>query len=320
MNSLLLLYGNEIYDIDRNKVSFIQQGEKNGEETESFDNDFLEAYSYVNTPTFFSLKKRAIVVIDSLDVLKSDPVKEYLEEAKARTAAGFILLVYSKSIDAKKMKYLSELEKEGGLMLLPCVKAKNAAVLKTRIEEFLAEDHVIFDPDALELFIDRLDYLKNEEINLVTYRNYICQLKYIAHERSVSVKDVEEIVPDLREGNQYALAKLIVTRNANAISKEIEKLLRTDDADVFTILGSLFREYRMAYKFNKGFDLKVIKDKPPYIKPTLSVLSISELLNGMSIISNCLASVRMGTMDEENALKFCIASLCTTKGTEKINN
>ena len=41
---LLLLHGSEVYDIDRNKASYIAHGEKLGEETQCFDNDFFSVF------------------------------------------------------------------------------------------------------------------------------------------------------------------------------------------------------------------------------------------------------------------------------------
>ena len=306
---LLLLHGSEVYDIDRNKASYIAQGEKLGEETQCFDNDFSEAYAYVNAPTFLSFVKRAIVTIDNLDVFKSDLLQEYVKEAREKTAAGFIMLVYPQSIDAKKMKALLELEKEGGFQLLPCEKTKDMRMLEERIRELLAEENVTFHTDAIKELICRLDYLNNSDTSLVTFRNYIYQLKYIANESEVTLQHVVENVPDLREGNQFVLARLIANKKTDAIALEIDKLLRKDGVDVFTILGSLFREYRMAYKFNKGFDIKEIKDKPPYMKPALSGMTVEQLLDGMSVISNCLSSIRTGSMEQDSALKYCIASL-----------
>ena len=75
-----------------------------------------------------------------------------------------------------------------------------------------------FTEDALKALAQRLDYLGNEVVNLITVDNYINQLKYLSD--VIDVSDVVNNVPDMREGKRFELARLLTDGNTERVLEE----------------------------------------------------------------------------------------------------
>jgi hypothetical protein len=72
------------------------------------------------------------------------------------------------------------------------------------------------------------------------------------------------------------------------------------------ILGALFREYRIAYKFKSGFSFQEIG---LWKEPVLKNLDKSCLIKGMETIREALDNVFSGLLSEEDSVRHCISAL-----------
>lgn len=293
-----ICYGNEEYLKNEWKEKFL------GLETDEMGKDVFftleDAYNFISTPSFFTTRKRAVCYVDDLKALDNNTFKRYVKDTRNKTAQGELLIIIGDvKVGSKQFKDLSTT-----CQMLPCLKLQNETKLLQKLSEILIRENANFTEGAKRLLLKRLDYLHNEEVTLLTISNYVGQLKYLSD--IVDESDILQNVPDLQTGNQWNIAKILKSRDINALDAEMRKLDRGTDSNGFSLLGMLFREYRTAYKISLGYSLK---DIGAYKPPTLQGIPDNILLHGMEIISDTQDKIRTGIFNEKSGIKFCLANL-----------
>ena len=112
---------------------------------------------------------------------------------------------------------------------------------------------------------------------------------------------VKTYVRDNAVDNVFTLAKLILSKNAVALRKELS-LISSDQA--IRTLALLLKEYRIAYKAtfasNKEIGVRYIN---------FQKMSKEELLGGIEICTKAMEEIKEGTLDTKVALMVTIGKL-----------
>mgnify|MGYP003293039412 CR=1 FL=1 len=287
------LYGNEPYLIARTKeelVSSLSMPEMNLFCSNSWNGEIREALA---TLPFVDDKRVVVLDLDRPSSLDCESFKEYLKKPSATSD----LLIILREVDFRT-KFCSELKKSG--LITMCDKFKDEGTLTREIGLYLKQQGASMDKDALSIFICRENYFEVPEVNFFNIKNDLDML--ISINKSISKGMVEQFVPDNATVNDFALAKLIASKDVVAVRKHINMV---PESDTMRILALLLREYRIAFKalyFNEseiGVRFVSLKGK----------LSKTQLLNSIRICTDAMEDIKSGKLSCSYALKVVTGKL-----------
>lgn len=290
--AIQIMFGDEPYFLSKYKnelFSKINYPDFNISIYESF-----EEAAYDSCTTYPVMEEERVVFIDAdkLSALDTSFFKKYLEKPAEFTH----LLILARNVD-KKLKIYKELSTKK--LIKEVNKLENTISLKKEIQGFLEEQHGSITKEALEELIQRENYLDNEAVNLISITNDLLSMLNI--DKNISLDMVKEYVRDNAVDNVFALAKLILSKNAAALRKEIS-LISSDQA--IPTLALLLREYRIGYKAS-FVPLKEIGTR----YASFYKMPKEQLLAGIEICTKAMEEIKEGVLDAKVALTVTVGKL-----------
>lgn len=295
---IYVVYGNEPYMIQLQKEKF--KGRAGDELGYKECSDLLSAQSFLSGISLFSDTLYAYVEIDSITELSSKAFLAYAEDMKDKKDRNLLIYLRKVKSDAKGLVKLEA----AGCYLHEYTKLANVSALTDYLKGMAQAIGANFTEESMRLFIERMDYLNNENVNMFTMKNQMEQLKYLSN--VVDTSDILENVPDLREGKRFALASLIAKKEVVKVKTEVERLRRERDFNGMSLMGLLHREYRIGYLL-KGANCSLSEQKVRFCNVTS--LQEEELVSGLKTISEHMQFVKTGVYTDEEAFDLCITML-----------
>lgn len=298
----VITYGSETYLLQKQKMMFkAMEGVMDCNLLETVNPS--EAVEHLMSISFFSAKMYCYLKVESLKEIGDKSFISFLELIKSDNTKILLIEVEGVRKNDKNIKVLSELAQ-----FRVYEKYTSKADLATQVQKICAEKSVKMTPQALDVFLERTDYFRNDTVTLQTLANYIGQLQYLADE--ISEKQVCDVVPDLREAQRFALASYIVKGKRDLVFSEMRKLKAERDFSAIQLLSLLHREYRISYLAKLGFTPK----QQNVWKDSCSDLTKEELVYGLNVITERLSDIKNGIYSEEEAFELCIIQLLARKG------
>ena len=294
---IYVVYGNEPYMIQLQKEKF--KGRAGDELGYKECSDLLSAQSFLSGISLFSDTLYAYVEIDSITELSSKAFLAYAEDMKGKKDRNLLIYLRKVKSDAKGLVKLEA----AGCYLHEYTKLANVSALTDYLKGMAQAIGANFTEESMRLFIERMDYLNNENVNMFTMKNQMEQLKYLSN--VVDTSDILENVPDLREGKRFALASLIAKKEVAKVKTEVERLRRERDFNGMSLMGLLHREYRIAYLLSVGCTLT--EQKVRFCN--ISALPEKEIFNGIKVITDCMQYVKTGVYTDAEAFELCVTEL-----------
>jgi len=288
-----ILYGNEPYLISREKevvVSSLSMPEMNLFQSNMWNGEVLEALASL---PFVDDKRVVILDLDRPSSLDCKTFREYMKNPSKTSD----LLIILREADFRT-KFCSELKKSG--LITMCDKFRDEGSLIKEIGLYLKKEGASMDKDALCTFVTRENYFELPEVNFYNLKNDLDML--ISINKSVNKSMVEQFVPDNATVNDFALAKLIASKNVVAVRNHINMV---PESDTMRVLALLLREYRIAFKalyFKEseiGVRLISLKGK----------LSKQQLIDSISICTDAMEDIKSGRLSCSYALKVVTGKL-----------
>lgn len=294
---ITIMFGNEPYFIWLNRKKFKESAEKKDIEVQSFSTleeyvTFYSQFSILEDGKYATFTAKSLKELDNktfrllVDVLGTDSERH--------------LFIEVKNVD-ERTKFYKELCSLETVRLLPSKKTDLANTVNAFIKIMAMEGITLNEAYAKEILL-RSDYLHNDEISLITAKNYAQQLHCVGF----SPDAVKRIVPDLRDGKKFELARLIVEGNMQAVEEELDKI---KDPGLM-ILGLLHWALRPVYLNAIGIPYSVTKGRTN----AFSVLPKEVLLECMDIITQEQRAVKKGFYPEQVALHMACAKMVSLCG------
>lgn len=301
---VVVIYGNEPWIMRRQKEAFKNKAEdlEFGYEEFTSPND---AANFLLTCNFFVERLYAYLRVDSVKEISGNDFLAFM--SKIRDDNSKNLLIEVAKVKAKAdAKHVDALKKVA-LEVREFAKVTGMSVLKQNLDFICREQAANFTEGAKLKLLERLDYLHNEDVNLITVENYVGQLRYISS--VVEEVDIINNVPDMVEGKRFLLASFIASGQVQRVLEEAGKLRLEQDFSAIALMGLLHREYRIAYLKNLGFSCEEQKVRGS----RLSEFSLERLVSGLNIISERIKDVKTGVYDQYAAFDLCLMQLLSCK-------
>jgi DNA polymerase III delta subunit len=253
-----------------------------------------DLYNYINTPSFFSIKKA--VIIKNCEKISKDLLKIISEFFLRTSNSNEIIIIFLTSQDFKKAYHLHDLVSKYGEII--SIRKPETENLKKRVLEKTQLDGIKITPGALELFIGNIDgdlnLLENEYEKLYLYvcceNNKIINedivKKLVSRNTSFTIfnfvdyvgcKNFEmaaELLPSLAEDEHAAMAAI---KQLYSMFKNILYLL---DGERGKIEVKKYLEKNI--KASPGFILKIISNYSRFAKN----YNIEEIKKDISILND----------------------------------
>jgi len=288
-----ILYGNEPWLISKEKetiVSALSMPEMNFNSFQMWGNEVIES---LNTLPFIDERRVVVLDLDKPSSLDCKSFKAYLEHPS--NTADLVIILREADF---RTKFCADLKKSGLVNI--CDKFKDEFSLVKEIGYYLNTQKATMTKEALSAFLHRENYFELSEITFFNLANDLDTL--ISINKSISREMVEQYIPDNTTVNDFALAKLIVSKDATVVRNHINMV---SDSDTMRILALLLREYRITYKalyFKEpeiGVKFVSLKNK----------LSKSYLISAIEICTTAMDDIKAGRLGSDYALKVITGKL-----------
>lgn len=290
--SVIFIGGDEPYLVDAKRKSLLgdlQMPELNLLTTEILDEAVLD---HLNTYPVIDDKRVAVVTVEKLADADNDILKECMGISDA------LLLVIFKSYDGRNTFY-KELKKSGVLFL--CNKQEAAKSLSSFLLKRAEKIGVIFQDCVLQEFLQRMDYMENDGVNIYTIIGYLESMAALGS--TITSESVEAAVPAYQSENVFGIVDLILSKDLPGLRTQAVLLKK----DAIGTLSALLREYRISYKA-QYFPLSEIGISSYRLKGCTK----EALINGITLITEQIQAIKNGTISEELVLEDTFLRLVTT--------
>ena len=281
--SVIFIGGDEPYLVDAKRKSLIgemQMPELNLLTTEVLNEAVLD---HLDTCPIVDEKRVAVVTVEKL----ADADNDFLNECRS-TSNGLLLVVF-KTYDGRNAFY-KELKKNGDLVL--CNKQDAAPSLASFLMKRAEKMGVTFQNGILQEFLQRINYLENEGVNIYSIIGYLESLA--ALNPIITSASLSAVVPSYQSENVFGIVDLILAKDLSGLRIQATLLKK----DAIGTLSALLREYRIAYK-SHYFSFKEIGISSCKLKKC----SKDVLISGISLITAQISAIKNGTVSEELILQ-----------------
>lgn len=296
---LYVIYGNEPYALSKQVTAYKA---RNSENIYGFETckTLADAVTFLTEFNVFCNDRAAYLEVDGISEISNKDSLYVMK--KIQDLQDKKLLIYIRKVrsDAKGIAAI----KETGCFIREYKKISNITDLMAQMKSMCAEAGACFTEDALKALAQRLDYLGNEVVNLITVDNYINQLKYLSD--VVDVSDVVNNVPDMREGKRFELARLLTDGNTERVLEETCRLKCDPKFSGIELMGLLHREFRIAY-LSGTVGIPASEQKIRFIG--LKNLKKESVYLGLNIVTECMQLVKKGVYTDMEAFDLCITRL-----------
>jgi len=284
-----VFYGDEPYILSYHRKAF------EGKVSQEINIDFFDKWDeqivpFVKTCPLFDAVRVAIVTCDKLsDVSLSE--KE-IADLMADTVAE--LVVFPNTVDKRSKIYKLLSDKK---VITECNKLTDMEKVKRLLLKEVSKRGGRVTEDALNLFLKRENYPEHEDVSLFNLFSDLDRL--LSYNLDITADNVKKLIKENVSEEVFGIAKMIQARDPVGLSKQAAVASKP-----IGTLSALLREYRIAYKA-KYFPVKDIGVK----YAGLSTFSKEELVYGIEVITDAIAGIKNGSMQEKNALKYCFWKL-----------
>lgn len=289
---IAVFYGNEPYTIHHYENVYLSKV-ANEMDAARFDS-FEDAYPFLTTVSLFGNKKAAILNANTLKELDTPLFWLYAKSEMCNDAE--LVIILNLTTLNKKTRLYEEVSQVAHIV--SCLKCNTLNELEIALDGMLDEIRCSMTDDAKKIFLQRLAYLENEDVNLITMANELGNICYLGN--PITQEIVLSNTNDYRIGDRFKLISLIQNKNATALFKELDQLKKESDFSAIGTLSLIAREYRLAYKRLLGFSF-------PYAK--LKNVNSAVLLNGLTVINECIRNIKNGIFTDTEALTYACACL-----------
>lgn len=222
---MIFIFGNEPYSIDKEKERILKSHQNDVKIMKELKPEDL---TYLHTVSFFgdAVEKKIVYIVEDAKDLKNISDEMILEK-------NLIVLYYGHS------KECSFLLKNNKVKSLCCDKV-NKAQLKSLIQHYVPME----DNDAL-YFIDKINYLKDENVNLYSVLSELQKIKVF---NKIDKELIDKLFDSSSvEDNAFSLGKLLVAGQKDKVLKIVENC---PSKDVLIYIGAMQRYFRVGWKKN----------------------------------------------------------------------
>lgn len=298
MNNIYFIGGTEPYLVDCQRVSLVGKltlKELNYMEATCFSD---EVYQFLYTYPIMDEKKVAYVSVSDLKDMDCPPFHEYMK----KPSSFGVLIVRFLSADARTSFY-KDLKKSGVMQLYD--KESAAPKLADFILKRASKKGVGFEPGALELFLERENYARRDDITLYNLMGDLNNLMALSN--PITKENVLAVIPDNVKDNVFGIARQIADKDIVGLRKQA---LLCKGNEIGT-LSALLREYRIAYKAFY-YSLSEIGASRNAFKG----LSKDDVCTGIGIIMDAIDSVKHGGIPQSVLLEQTFLKLVYAGGEE----
>jgi DNA polymerase-3 subunit delta len=290
---LYVVYGTEPYCIDFLKAK-LRKSVKNEMNFSRYDGEFTEEVAGC-CRTFPMLDTCRVIFLScaSLKDLDNKAFSSYLESPCSSTQ----LLIMVKDVD-KRLKVYKALDKAGAIKAYD--KLSDPAKVMQVVDRELTAAGAVMASDAKEEFMCRMDYINNDDMNLLILTGHLKTLCAIS--KDITLDMVNAYTPVYEVPNVFALAGMIQKKDIDALLHQASMI--SDDAVIGT-LSLIMREFRISYKA-LYFSLKDIGA----FRNCFQGVGAEALRNCIGILEDNMAAIKCGNEDNSTALKQSLVQLC----------
>ena len=297
---ITVLYGEsqpEPYCIDARKAKALEDVNTEGLNYDSLKGTFdAEVAGLARTLPMFEKKRGIVLEVGSLKDLDNKCFEEYI----SRPAKTCELVIICQSADKRTKMYKRLAEgKLKGVTAFSCDKkdVTKDKLVKTILYELKKEDAKI-TKEGMELFLERIDYSKNKDMNLLTATGYLKPLTAVTKE--IGPAEIETYVPSFKEADAFLLVALLIKGDIRGLYEQVNM---ASPKEAIRILCLLLRSFRIAWK-RKYFD-NVSADGTE----ALGKYDAETLKRCIGVINETVSAIKTGYMSDELALKVACGKL-----------
>ena len=283
-----IIIGNEPYLADYKKRKLI--GNLNLPELNlaAFPEFTIEVVDFLLTYPIVDTVKVAVVMIQDLAELDNVAFHDYIN----RPCQSGRLIIVARNYNIRSQIY-GKLKKMD--LLIYCEKEKSIDRVKKILQQELGRLGASMDDQVMQLFMEKENYFKMEEINLYNLVQDLRNVVSYAAEKQVTVADVEKLIEENDDEKIFEVAKFLINRDIINLKKQAAIL----SPNAIGTLFALLREFRIAYKA-KYFTLQEIDVKYAALK----ALNKNVLIMGMELILDTTDKIKRGKISSKQALEF----------------
>lgn len=201
-----------------------------------FDELSREVFETAYACPFFADRRAIIVNMDSLS--DSPELMKYAENPACQTD----LYLFARKVD-KRTKLYKVLSSKG---LIEESGKFTKANLSVWVTNFLAKHGKRISAGMTDYFIERTQYLAEDEVEFCVVEGYVRQLSFISGEE-VTKKEIDELVPETASLKIFYLSDLLLEGNEKKLFVYGDRLLEQGEEPI-ALLSLLERTFRIAYK------------------------------------------------------------------------
>ena len=297
---ITILYGEsspEPYCIDARKALALKEVNLEGMNYDSLKGAFTdEVAGLARTLPFFEPKRGISLEVGSLKDLDNKAFEKYLE--KPPKTCSLVIICQSADKRTKMYKKIAG-NSLPGVTAYSCDKkdVTQEKLIKTLLYELNKEGAQI-TKGGMDLFLERIDYSKNKDLNLLTAVGYIKTLAAVGKE--ITEAEVEKYVPAFKEADAFLLTSLLIKGDVKGLYEQVNM---ASPKDAIRILCLILRSFRIAWK------RKYFKNVSADGTEALSKYDAETLQKCIGVINGTISAIKSGFMPEETALKVACSEL-----------
>lgn len=288
---LKIIYGDEPYLVSAEKEKLV--GDRNSLDVMTFNAVTEAAMDFLSVPSFLGGTKAAVFSVDKLEHMDTKGMEYYWDNPPQEVD----ILIFPKEID-RKTKFFKKLDKKGYISFFN--KVTDVKKIQTLMFRKLERLEATITEEAYREFFMRMDYLNNDDINLLHLMKEMEKLAF--HTKAISVEHVQAMTPDYRQGNKFAFENILLRHDADELERQLSRLTSEEQ---FSLLPILLKSYRVAYKEKLGFTKQEIDYKVNRFRD----LSVEELVKAMEIITGTMEAVKQGRISNAQGSRIALHKL-----------
>lgn len=239
-NMVYLIYGSDPFIVDWNIKGIVNKIEYPDFEllkSEEFTEDTL---NFLRQYPLMGKYRGVLLEIAKLGILKDNKLfNSYLKKPAKHSE----LIIKADSVD-ERLTIFKSLKSEN-CKVIKCDKL-GYDKLKASILAHIKKNDASITSDALELFINRVNYLDIDTVNMYELINKLNVL--IQYDSKITVDTVKAVVTENVKTNAFSILDKIIKGNMSEVYTQIDAILANKDSSEIGLLSLIQREFRLSYK------------------------------------------------------------------------
>lgn len=263
------------------------------------DDCMEQVISFISCVPLIDSMKVVIWTVKKLESLNNE---DFLKIAKKRSIMKNLVVIRLEEPLKTTSAFYKKLQSFKYVVFRDCEKLKDEQQLRQVLTAYATQMGVIFTPEGFSEFIRRESYFSADN-NAQKIISDMRVLHYAYGDAAITPEMVCELISDNEEGDTFSIAKYLLAGDVAGIQRQLQLIPASDS---MAVLGSLLREFRIAWK-SKFFPAQTIGAKyfayARYSEPVL--------YEGICVLTEVLSDVKRGRISCEGsvALKCAIIKL-----------